>query len=141
LVPPQSRILGYGTKIIPHTAVVEGQTITYWRVLTLYATAYSPCASGVPGKCFSGTSSGKPAGKGIVAMVYSWWQLFGGQHLYIPGYGFGEVGDTGGGAPAGNHRWIDLGYDDGDPAIYSWGKWITVYFLVPAEVNPGYILP
>jgi resuscitation-promoting factor RpfB len=140
LVAPQSRISGYGTKIIPRTIVVEGETITYWRKLTLFSTAYSPCASGA-GKCMTGTSGGKPAGKGIVAMVYSWWLLFGGQHLYIPGYGYGEVGDTGGGWPPGNHYWIDLGYDDGDPAIFAWSKWITVYFLVPAEVVPGYILP
>jgi resuscitation-promoting factor RpfB len=142
ILEPRDRIKGYGTKIIPRTAVVEGQTITYWRKLTLYATAYSPCASGgEPGKCYSGTSSGKPAGRGVVAMVYSWWLLFGGQNLYIPGYGFGFVGDTGGGAPAGNHYWIDLGYDDGDPDVYAWGKWVTVYFLVPAEVVPGFILP
>jgi resuscitation-promoting factor RpfB len=142
LLEPRNKIQGYGTKIIPRTATVEGQTFTYWRKLTLYATAYSPCASGgEPGKCYSGTSSGKPAGRGVVAMVYSWWLLFGGQNLYIPGYGFGYVGDTGGGAPAGNHYWIDLGYDDGDPDIYAWGRWITVYFLVPAEVVPGFILP
>jgi resuscitation-promoting factor RpfB len=142
LLEPKNRIQGYGTKIVPHTAVVEGQTITYWRMLSLYATAYSPCASaGEPGKCYSGTSSGKPAGRGVVGMVYSWYLLFGGQHVYIPGYGFGIVGDTGGGSPPGNHYWIDLGYDDGDPDIYAWGKWVTVYFLVPAEVVPGFLLP
>jgi 3D (Asp-Asp-Asp) domain-containing protein len=75
-------------------------------------------------------------------MVYSWYLLFGGQPLYIPGYGQATVGDTGGGAPAGNHYWVDLGYSDGDPNIYSWGRWVTVYFLTPVqEPNPGYILP
>jgi resuscitation-promoting factor RpfB len=143
LTPPQSRINGYGTKIVPHTAVVDGQTITYWRMLSLYATAYSPCRSGVPGKCYPGTSGGYPAGKGIVAMVYSWWQLFNDQKIYVPGYGFATVGDTGGGAPAGNHYWIDLGYDDSDPdsVLNSWGKYVNVYFLMPAQANPGYILP
>jgi uncharacterized protein YabE (DUF348 family) len=141
--PPQDRIIGYGTHIVIRTAVVDGQTITYWRVLQLYATAYSPCTSaGIPGKCYTGTSSGKPAGKGIVGMVYSWYLLFGDQPLYIPGYGPATVGDTGGGAPAGNHYWIDLGYNDGDPNIYAWGRWVTVYFLTPVqEPNPGYILP
>jgi 3D (Asp-Asp-Asp) domain-containing protein len=140
--PAQDRVLGYGTKIVIRTEVVDGATITYWRKLNVYVTAYSPCASGgAPGQCYTGTSSGLPAGKGVIAMVYSWYLLFGGQNLYVPGYGTGVVGDTGGGAPAGNHYWIDLGYSDGDPAIWSWGRWVTVYFLVPAEANPGYILP
>jgi uncharacterized protein YabE (DUF348 family) len=141
--PPQDRVLGYGTHIVIQTAVVDGQKITYWRVLQLYTTAYSPCASaGVPGKCYYYTTNRTPVGKGEVGMVYSWYLLFGGQPLYIAGYGPATVEDVGGGAPAGNHYWVDLGYSDGDPAIDSWGRWVTVYFLTPVqEPNPGYILP
>ncbi len=138
--PPQDRVLAYGEKIVPHTAVVDGQTITYWRALRLYATNYSPCRSaGIPGKCYYGTSSGLPVKKGVVAMIYYWYLLFGGQNLYIPGYGYAVVGDVG--ASPSNHYWIDLGWSEeewpGNPPV----GWMTVYFLYPAQDNPGYILP
>ncbi len=138
--PPQDRVLAFGEKIVPHTAVVDGQTITYWRALRLYATNYSPCRSaGAPGKCYYGTSSGLPVKKGVVAMVYYWYLLFGGQNLYIPGYGYAVVGDVG--YSPSNHYWIDLGWSEeewpGNPPV----GWMTVYFLYPAQDNPGYILP
>lgn len=141
--PPQDRIIGFGSHIVIRSATVDGVNIQYWRTLSLYVTAYSPCASaGVPGKCYYYTSNRTPVGKGEVGMVYSWYLLFGGQPLYIPGYGPATVEDVGGGAPAGNHYWVDLGYSDGDPNIDSWGRWVTVYFLTPVqEPNPGYILP
>lgn len=141
--PPQDRIIGYGTHIVIRTATVDGVTIQYWRTLSLYITAYSPCASaGVAGKCYYYTSNRTPVGKGEVGMVYSWYLLFGSQPLYIPGYGKATVEDVGGGAPVGNHYWVDLGYSDGDPNIFAWGQWETVYFLTPVqEPNPGYILP
>src|SRR5271157_3636201 len=141
--PPQDRIIGYGTHIVIRTATVDGVTIQYWRTLSLYITAYSPCASaGVAGKCYYYTSNRTPVGKGEVGMVYSWYLLFGSQPLYIPGYGKATVEDVGGGAPDGNHYWVDLGYSDGDPNIFAWGQWETVYFLTPVqEPNPGYILP
>ena len=46
--------------------------------------------------CSYGTSSGMPAQKGVVAMQYYWYLLFGFEHLYIPGYGNAVVGDVGG---------------------------------------------
>jgi 3D (Asp-Asp-Asp) domain-containing protein len=136
---PEDRVLGYGTKIVIRTATVDGQTITYWRALRLYATSYSPCQSaGIPGKCYYGTSSGLPVKRGVVAMVYYWYLLFGGQPLYIPGYGYATVGDVG--ANPSNHYWIDLGWTDAD--YQPMEGWMTVYFLVPVqEPNPGYILP
>jgi resuscitation-promoting factor RpfB len=147
--PAQDRILGYGTKIVVRTAVVDGQSITYWRALRLFATSYSPCQSaGVPGKCYYGTSSGKKVQRGVVAMVYYWYLLFGGQPLYIPGYGFASVEDVGGGCPSaagavgcpgGSHTWVDLGWTDEEYQPMS--GWMTVYFLTPVPDNPGYILP
>ena len=139
--PPEDRVLGYGTKIVIRTASVDGQTITYWRALRLYATSYSPCRSATPnGSCSYGTSSGLPVKRGVVAMVYYWYLLFGGQPLYVPGYGYATVGDVGGGYPKGNHYWIDLGWTDAE--YQPMQGWMTVYFLVPVqEPNPGYILP
>lgn len=120
----------------------DGQTLSYWRVLTLYATSYSPCRLGLPYPgCHSGTASGAIAQKGVVAFVRSWYYLMQGQAVYVPGYGTATVEDVGaGGVPfAGNHYWIDLAYSDDD--WISWGGWVTVYFLTPVPANIPYILP
>jgi 3D (Asp-Asp-Asp) domain-containing protein len=135
--PPQDRIMGYGTKVVVRTAVVDGKTIQYYRKLTLLATSYSPCRSGTS-KCSYGTSSGLPVQHGTVAMVYSWYLAFGFDKLYIPGYGYATVGDVGGG-PAGSHYWVDLGFSDADyQPIY--GN-VTVYFLAPVPANLVTVLP
>jgi uncharacterized protein YabE (DUF348 family) len=135
--PAQDRIMGYGTKVVIRTAVVDGKTIQYYRKLTLLATSYSPCRSGTS-KCSYGTSSGLPVQRGTVAMVYSWYLAFGFNKLYIPGYGYATVGDVGGG-PAGSHYWVDLGFTDADyQPVY--GN-VTVYFLVPVPTNLVAVLP
>ena len=137
--PAQDRIMGIGTKIVVRSTSVDGITIEYWRVLHLFATSYSPCRSATPdGRCSYGTSSGLPAQKGVVAMVYYWYLLFGFDHVYIPGYGQAVVGDVGSGYQ-GSHYWIDLGYNDSN--YVPWAGWVTVYFLTPVPANPGYLLP
>jgi len=148
--PPEDRVIGYGTKIVIRTTTVDGQTITYWRALRLFSTSYSPCRSASPnGNCLYGTSSGLPVKRGVVAMVYYWYLLFGGQPIYVEGYGNAVVADVGGGCPpaaaaegcpAKSHYWIDLGWSDSD--YQSMIGWRMVYFLLPVqEPNPGYILP
>jgi uncharacterized protein YabE (DUF348 family) len=135
--PPQDRIMGYGTKVVIRTAVVDGVTIHYYRALSLLATSYSPCRSGTS-KCSYGTSSGLPVQRGTVAMVYSWYLAFGFDRLYIPGYGFATVGDVGGG-PSGSHYWVDLGFTDAQyQPIY--GN-VTVYFLAPVPAKLVTVLP
>jgi uncharacterized protein YabE (DUF348 family) len=137
--PPHDRIMGYGTKVVIHTANVDGVNIQYYRVLSLMATSYSPCRSGTPdGSCSYGTSSGLPVQRGTVAMVYSWYLAFGYDPLYISGYGYATVGDVGGGPP-GNHYWVDLAFSDADYQPY-FGT-VTVYFLTPVPKNLVYILP
>lgn len=136
--PPRDRVVGYGTKINVRTAVVDGVRIEYWRVLRMYATSYSPCRSGVPGQCYYYTASRKPVQKGVVAMRRSWYYLFRGQPLYIPGYGYATVEDVGAGFPDGRY-WIDLGWSDED--YQPMGGWMTVYFLTPIPPNPVYLLP
>ena len=138
--PPKDRIMGYGTKIVIRTTVVEGVSIEYYRALSLMTTSYSPCRSATPdGKCSYGTAGGLPVQRGTVAMVYSWYLAFGYDRLYIPGYGYATVGDVGGGLPAGNHFWVDLAWTDADYQPMS--GWITVYFLTPVPKNLVYILP
>jgi uncharacterized protein YabE (DUF348 family) len=137
--PPQDRILGYGTKIVIRTAVVDGITIQYYRSLTLATTSYSPCRSLTPdGSCSYGTSSGLPVERGTVAMVYSWYLAFGFDRLYIPGYGYATVGDVGAG-PSGSHYWVDLGFSDADYQPISGSS--IVYFLTPVPANLVYVLP
>jgi uncharacterized protein YabE (DUF348 family) len=135
--PAQDRIMGYGTKIVVRTAVVDGLTIQYYRKLTLLATSYSPCRSGTS-RCSYGTSSGLPVQRGTVAMVYSWYLAFGFDKLYIPGYGYASVGDVGSG-PAGSHYWVDLGFTDADYQP-NYGN-VTVYFLTPVPTRLVTVLP
>jgi len=136
--PPQDRILGFGTKIVIRKTTVDGVTFEYWRALSLKVTSYSPCRSATSdGSCSYGTSSGLPVRHGLVAMVYSWYLLFGFDYLYIPGYGKAVVGDVGG---IGTHYWVDLGWTDEEYQPIDHDSW-TVYFLTPVPANPGYILP
>lgn len=128
--PPQDQIIGYGTKVVIHTATVDGVQIQYWRAIQMYATSYSPCRS-APDKCYSGTSSGMPVQKGVVAIKYSLYLALQGQRLYIPGYGFASIQDVCGGCVG--KPWVDLGYSDSD--YQDWGQWVTVYFLAPAPAT------
>jgi resuscitation-promoting factor RpfB len=132
--PPKDRVVGYGTKVVVHTATIGGVPIKYWRAVQMFTTAYSPCNSGGD-RCFSGTSSGKPVQKGVAAVRYSWYLNMQGQALFIPGYGFATIEDVCGGCVG--KPWIDLGYTD---AQYQqeggqWGKYVTVYFLAPPPPN------
>ncbi len=133
--PPKKRIIGYGTKVVVRTAVVDGQTIEYWRAVQVYATSYSPCRSAAD-RCYYGTASGKPVQKGVVAVTARWYAYMQGQPVYIPGYGYATIEDVGGGIPG--KPWIDLGYSDED--WVEWGDWVTVYFLTPVPANILYVL-
>ena len=52
---PQNRIIGYGTSLVEHTADTPDGTISYWRMITMYAVSYSPSSAGG-----SITASGAP---------------------------------------------------------------------------------
>jgi uncharacterized protein YabE (DUF348 family) len=133
--PPEKRILAYGTKVEIKTATVDGRQIEYWRAVQMYATAYSPCNSGVA-NCGSTTASGKQLTNGMVGLRLSWYLSMRGQQLYIPGYGYGTVEDVCGGCVG--KPWIDLGYSDAD--YKGWSSWVTVYFLTPVPSNILYTL-
>ena len=137
--PPKDRVVGYGTKPVVHTMTVDGVQIQYWRAVQMFATSYSPCHSAAD-RCYPGTASGKPVQKGVVAFIYNWYVNMRGQALYIPGYGYATVEDTGGGIPG--KLWIDLGYTDAQYAQEGgqWGKYVTVYFLAPVPSNIMYVL-
>lgn len=134
--PPQDRLSGLGTKITLQ-AVPGQENLQYWRAFSMYATSYSPCRSGVPDRCFSGTALGLPVKRGVVAMPRLWYNQLAGSQVYIPGYGTAVVADVGGGFPDGR-AWIDLGFSDED--FETWSGWITVYFLAPAPPAVPYFL-
>ena len=133
--PPETRLMGYGTRIEDKTATVDGVQIEYWRAVQMYATSYSPCRSGTD-QCHSGTSSGKSLRKGMVGLRQSWYLAMQGQRLYIPGYGFGSVEDVCGGCVG--RPWIDLGFTDNN--FEPWHSWVTVYFLTPVPAHVIYVL-
>jgi len=133
---PQAGILGYGTKVVTRTEVVDGQTIEYWRKISVYATSYAPCKQGYS-YCTTATASGIPLEKGIVAVLPSWYRDMKFQSVYIPGYGYGTIADTGGGIPG--RPWIDLGFSEEN--YESWHFWTTMYFLTPIPTYIPYLLP
>jgi len=141
--PPKTQIVRNGTKVVVETLNVNGQNLEVWRVLDMYATVYSPCNSGIVG-CSYGTASGLRAGKGVVAVDPALYAYLQGQRVYIPGYGFGVIGDVGGGYIIENklgisrYRWIDLGFDDNN--IQDLTGWVKVYFLAPAPASIPAIL-
>lgn len=136
--PPQTRILQTGTQVVINTTTLGGVTLEYWRAYEMYATIYSPCNSGTGG-CSYSTASGLRAGRGVVAVDPSMYSYLQGQRVYIPGYGYGVIGDLGGGYIIENligvsrYRWIDLGFDDNN--IVDMSGWLTVYFLAPAPAS------
>jgi 3D (Asp-Asp-Asp) domain-containing protein len=134
VLEPKPRIVGYGTKIVVRTMNTPDGPVEYWRAVSMYATAYSPCNSAAD-RCYPNTSSGKPVVKGVVAFVRRWYLQMKGWPLYVPDYGFATVEDVGGGIPG--RYWIDLGFSDDD--IVSWHQWVTVYFLTP--VPPADAIP
>lgn len=132
---PQNQIVGYGTKVVPHTLEVPGGTITYWRKVSMYATSYSPCRI-FDDRCDDVTASGARLRRGVAAVTLDWYRLIGGTQVYVPGYGAATIADVGGGIPG--RYWIDLGYSDED--YVSWHNWTTVYFLWPPPPTIQYIL-
>ena len=138
LASPVARIVHYGTKITETTMNTPDGPITYYMAVNVTATSYSPCRSGVPDKCYSGTSLGLPVQKGVIGVNRAWYNLFAGSKIYVPGYGVGTIADIGYYPYADN--WIDLGYSDAD--YQSWGATnLTVYFLSPAPAGFNGVLP
>lgn len=139
---PQARIVKSGTQVV--LAPVGGNLpYDYWLATEMYATVYSPCASGTGG-CSYGTASGARAGQGIVAVDYSIYSYLAGMRVYIPGYGVATIGDTGGGPiietafGVPRTKWIDLGFNEGE--MRNMNGWVTVYFLAPAPAEVPYFL-
>ena len=130
---PQDGVLGRGTKVVLRTETIDGETIEYWRKVTVYATSYAPQHLGGDNR----TASGMILTKGIIAVRTSWYSVMQFQPVYVPGYGRGIIADTGGGIDG--RYWIDLGYDDSN--YVGWHYWTTLYFLTPVPAYIPTVLP
>lgn len=126
VVPPQPKVIGYGTQIVLRTLDTADGPIQYWRAVRMYATSYSASRAGTPRSApwYGRTRSGKVLTVGMAAIDLQVMPL--GTPLYVPGYGFATAEDTGGGVKG---KWIDLGYDDWN--YVSWHQYVMVYFLAP----------
>ncbi|MGB4595438.1 MAG: ubiquitin-like domain-containing protein [Anaerolineaceae bacterium] len=130
---PADGVLGWGTKPVVSTEVVDGETLEYWRKVSVYATGYTPSSQGR----HTGTASGTPLTKGVIAVTVPWYQAMKFQKVYVSGYGYGTIADTGGGILG--RYWIDLGFDDDN--YVSWHSWTTMYFLTPIPAFFPTVLP
>jgi 3D (Asp-Asp-Asp) domain-containing protein len=134
-VPPKNKILGFGTKVVVRTLDTPEGPVEYWRTFRMLATSYSASTAGVSpsNRWYGRTRLGMPAGFGIIAVDPRWIPLR--SNLYVPGYGTGYAGDTGGKIKG---KRIDLCYDD--DSLVLWYKWVDVYVLTPVPDTIDYSL-
>jgi 3D (Asp-Asp-Asp) domain-containing protein len=133
---PVNEVIGYGTRITTNVIDTPGGPREYWRVVHMRVTAYTAASSGkAPDHPSYGiTASGLPAGTGIVAVDPNVIPFR--SEVFVPGYGVGFAGDTGGGVKG---RWIDLGYDEDE--LQTWNGYTDVYYLTPIPAEINYLLP
>jgi uncharacterized protein YabE (DUF348 family) len=126
LSEPVEEIVKIGSKVVWHEVDTPQGPLRYWRKLRVYATSYSLSRSGTsPNAPWYGfTRSGMRMRRGIVAVDTRVVPL--GTNLYVPSYGIGVAGDTGGGV-RGFH--VDLGFDDEN--YESWHSSVDLYLLEP----------
>ena len=135
---PHPREIAYGTRIVIRTLETPDGPIEYWRRIRVFLTSYTEATCGkTPDHPLYGiTRLGWKMRHGIIAVDPRVIPLR--TKLYVPGYGPGIAGDTGG-LIKGRH--IDLGYDvDNFVMHYEWGY---VYLLtpVPPPSKIRWILP
>ena len=134
-VPPTTKVIGYGTKIVIRTLDTPSGPIEYWRVIRMHATSYSAGTAGTPKSSpwYGRTATGMTMRHGIVAVDPRVINLR--SQVYVPDYGVGIAGDTGGAIKG---RRIDLGYDDANLVL--WYRWVNVYLLTPVPSQIDYTL-
>jgi uncharacterized protein YabE (DUF348 family) len=127
---PQTAIVGVGTKVVILTETVNGETIRYYRKLTVYTTMYKPCD--LAGNCWYYTSNRSPVQKGVIAAYYDWYYAYEGQQVYVTDYGYGVIADVCGGCSGMAVPWIDLGYSEDEyEALHLGNGYRVMYFLAP----------
>lgn len=131
LRPAIDRVITYGTNVVVRTIDTPSGPRSYWRVMRMYITSYSPEALGGD----STTATGRTVEQGIISADTSRFPF--GTEIFIPGYGIGLVADT---APSRqNGMWLDLGYTD--EQYRHWSRYVDVYILTPVPEQIDYTLP
>jgi uncharacterized protein YabE (DUF348 family) len=135
VVPPTTKILGYGTNIVVRTLDTPSGPVEYWRTIRMLATSYSAGTAGTsPTSSWYGrTATGMQMQHGIVAVDPRVINLH--SRVFVPGYGVGLAGDTGGAIKG---KRIDLGYDDDNLVL--WYRWVDVYVLTPVPDQVNYVI-
>lgn len=125
-VAPVNELIAYGTNIVWRTVDTPEGPKRYWRKMRMYATSYSASRAGTPvtAPWYGITRLGLKMRKGIVAVDPNVIPL--GTNLFVPDYGVGLAGDTGGGV---RNYHLDLGFDDDN--YQSWHSWVEAYLLEP----------
>lgn len=124
---PAQRVIAYGQAIEPQTFTTpDGQQITYWRKIRMFASSYSAATAGVATEesWYGRTYTGDPMRKGVVAVDPRIIPLR--SKVFVPDYGYGDALDVG---TAIRSRRIDLGYDNDN--LQLWNRWVDVYLLWP----------
>ena len=135
---PTNKAIAYGTKITVRALETPAGTFEYWRRVQMLATSYTAatCGKARDDPLYGITRLGWDMRHGIVAVDPGVVSLR--SEVYVPGYGKGVAGDTGG-AIRGRH--IDLGYDEDN--LVHWYSWVDVYVLtpIPPPEQIHYVLP
>jgi uncharacterized protein YabE (DUF348 family) len=135
---PITKTMAYGTKIVIRTLDTPDGPIEYWRKMRVYTTSYTARSAGKPKTHprYGYTRLGWFLTKGIVAVDPDVIPLR--TKIYIPGYGVGRAGDTGGGVKG---KFVDLGFDEHN--YQSWHWWSDVYIMtpVPSRDKIRWVLP
>jgi uncharacterized protein YabE (DUF348 family) len=134
-IPPTTKILGYGTKIVVRTLDTPSGPVEYWRKIRMLATSYSAGTAGTSSSSpwYGRTATGMQMRHGIVAVDPRVINLR--SQVYVPGYGIGLAGDTGGAIKG---KRIDLGYDDHNLVL--WYRFVDVYLLTPVPDRINYVI-
>ena len=123
---PTNKVIAYGTKIVLRELETSEGVLTYWRKVRALATSYTAA------------TSGKTRDHPLYGITRLGWEMRGGivavdpqvinmeTEMYVPGYGMGVAGDTGG-KIRGRH--VDLGYEEDELVL--WYTWVDVYLLAP----------
>lgn len=118
-VEPSNETIIVGRKKEYGTIKTEGGEFQYFAKLKVYATSYDKNCKG----CNETTALGLKTGFGVIAVDPLVIPL--GSKLYVPGYGIGIAGDTGGLIKG---QIIDLGFDDVKNSRWS-ARYTDVYLL------------
>ncbi len=134
----KTKVIAYGTYIVSRDLETPEGTFQYWRKVRVLATSYTAATSGKERDHpeYGLTFSGLKASKGVIAVDPKVINLE--ARIYVPGYGLGVAGDTGGQIKG---RHIDLGYDESN--LVMWYKWVDAYLLdlPPPENQIRWVLP